>query len=382
MTPSHVLIGVVYNRNGIATWCVEAARAILLLGRQVTLVTFRLDLLPEDLHHVAMVTEPPKSRSLIKKVADRLDWWKQLIFSPSFNPVHLQNAYRQLQNAGNAPDLILVAQTDFLWPAAPVPQWVVARSWPVSLGGYLAKMKELKSQPWLPRLHDLVFWHKMDHKAYRNATGVLAITQRLATALRQKGYRVHTLYPCVAVAGQLQGISRAVPRIITAALNLADKRKNIALMMEVLGGLHVNQKPFELTLVGLVDAEIERNYRALVPHTRFTGRLTRGELLSEMADHDIFLFASLQENWGYVLTEAMAMGLAVITPDLYPFEEINPNPQLRFKQYDRNDLKEKIGRVIGNPNLLNDAKGKAFEKYKASFSPVEFCNKLFEAVQP
>jgi glycosyltransferase involved in cell wall biosynthesis len=380
MPSLHILIGVVYNRNGIATWCVEAARALLQYGYRVSILTTSMDWLPEDLHAVAMVAQPPAPRNLVKKVSDKLKWWGQFFVNSSFNHIPIKSAYRQLQQQGNAPGLILVAQTDFLWPEAPVPQWVVARAWPVTLKGYLDKMNELKSQPWLSRLHDLVFWYKMDHKAYRNATGVLAITQRLANTLRQKGYRAQKLYPCVAVAGQSKGISRAVPRIITAALNLGDKRKNITLMMEVLGGLHRDQKPFDLTLVGLVDAETENDYRYLVPHARFTGRLSRGELLSEMADHDIFLFASIQENWGYVLTEAMAMGLVVITPDIYPFDEINPNPQLRFKQHHRDDLKEKISKVISNPSLLNDVKRKASEKYRASFSPAEFCKELFEAV--
>lgn len=355
MLKDHILIGVVYNRNGIATWCIEAAKALLQAGKRVTIVTTRLDWLPEDLHAVAILAAPEKARNTWQKISGRLNWWLQFFISPSFNRAPLQTVFQQLESNGNQPDLLLVAQSDFLWPDAPVPQWVVARSWPVTLKGYLAKMKELKSQAWLPRLHDLLFWYKMDNKAYRQATGVLAITRRLGNELLQMGIRAKAVYPCIGMHSN--GVEKrpgTVPRLLTAALHLGDKRKNIGWMVSALGNLKRNGISFELTLVGDYDDETQKSLEKELPGVRLTGRLNRQYLLDEMAGHDIFLFASLQENWGYVLVEAMAQGMVVFTPDVYPFDEMNSTRAARFEVDNAESFQQGLLRLLTEKGLQDE----------------------------
>jgi hypothetical protein len=274
--------------------------------------------------------------------------------SPTFNHHPIETAFEQLRQTGNTPGLILVAQTDFLWPHAPVPQWVVGRSWPVSLKGYLGKMNELKSQPWLPRLHDLLFWYKMDHKAYKMATGVLAITNKLSNDLKQLGYNSQRLYPCVDIpSANMHKPKENKLRLLTAALHLGDKRKHIGWMMQALKPLNRQGISFEITLVGEFDTQIEQAFRMDFPQVKLTGRITRQALLGEMANHDIFLFTSLQENWGYVLIEAIAQGMVVFTPDRYPFSEINNCKMARFEMGNTTSFQRELFKILKEPDLLS-----------------------------
>ena len=383
MPQEHVLMGVVYNRNGIATWSIEAARALLGSGAKVTLVTTSLEWLPNDLHPYSFCIGVSSNRNVWQKIRGRLHWWMQFFIASPFNQKPFRQAYEQLEKDKCKPTLILVAQTDFLWPGSPVPQWVVARSWPISLTGYLGKMKLLKSQPWLPRLHDLVFWYRMDHKAYAAATGVLTLTRRLAEDLAAQGYTAKKLFPCMGLPPKNGWVNRPViPRLLSAAHDLGDKLKNMEWLMDCMGQLYTGGTPFELTLVGKLDGRLEKQFRAMVPHVRFTGPLSRQALLQEMAVQDIFLFASLKENWGYVISEAMAMGMAPVIPDIYPFDEIWPNPSLRFAPGDKGGLIGKIEALIGNPALLYSEKQRAFQWYQQSFSPGQFSSAFFEAVNP
>lgn len=344
----HVLIGVVYSRNGIAAWGIEAARALLQAGVEVTILVTRIEFLPADLHAIAMETGKTEKRTVFKKMAGRLHWWSQFFLAPGFNKAPLQNAWEKLEKGNSKPGLILVIQTDFVWPNAPVPQWVVARSWPVSIKGYLAKMNQLKSQPWLNRLHDLVFWYKMDHKAYKVATGVLALTNRIASDLSALGLNAHRLYPCISMLqGQKEGNRKpGPPRLLTAALHLGDKRKNIGWMIQALGELHQQGIDFELTLVGGYDRDLESEFLQLVPQSNFTGSLPRADLFYQMQQHDVFVFASLQENWGYVLIEAISQGMCLFTPNIYPFDEINPSDERRFAINDPEDFRQKITKMF------------------------------------
>ena len=68
---------------------------------------------------------------------------------------------------------------------------------------------------------------------------------------------------------------------------------------------------FGLALDGPARAELQRR----LPHAVFTGALTGEPLAAAYASADIFVFPSLTETFGNVVTEAMASGLAVCAFD-------------------------------------------------------------------
>jgi glycosyltransferase involved in cell wall biosynthesis len=294
-------------------------------------VTTRPDAVPNDLKGFLYHFAHESKRTTAIKIWDRLRWFQGFIRAGNFNVKPIEKAFKNCKEKGNAPHLILVAQTDFLWPASPVPQWVVARSWPLSLTGYFKKMNVLKSQPFFSRLHDLLFWYHMDHKAYRKATGVIAITKQLHHDLKQMGIRSVHVYPCISVPPlREKPPNQGHLRLMTAALHIGDKRKNIHWMLSALGRLNRDGHAFSLTIVGDYTTKDAKRIYEQVPHAVLTGRLSREKLLYTMKQHDVFLFASLQENWGYVLAEAIVAGLIIVTPEVYPFTEINPNNNLRY----------------------------------------------------
>lgn len=344
----HILIALVYNKNGIATWCIEATRALQIAGHQVTLLTRSISMVPYDVQPCAIETESIATRrSFFDKVGQRLRQWYSvwLFVLPTSAP--LKTAYEELSLAGQAPQLVLVAQADFVWPNCPVPQWVVGRSWPISLGGYLGKMQEWKNLGWLNRLSTLWFWYRMDHKAYRYSTGVLAITKRLAADLHQNGYRTMQLYPCIA-SPQKHPSRTSGPSIslFSAALSLDDPRKHIMWMVEQLAALRAAGLSFTCTLAGHYTQVLDGRLRSLLPDIRLTGYLSREQVSAHMQAADIFLFSSLQENWGYVLVEAIAAGMVLFTPDTYPFDEINPLSALRYKVSNGRDFQEKCSQLL------------------------------------
>lgn len=90
------------------------------------------------------------------------------------------------------------------------------------------------------------------------------------------------------------------------------QRKGIASLIEAVEALS-NQ--FELTIVGhkMADDCVPLN-EALKKH-RWIPALAHAEVLNLMQQHDIFVFPSLFEGFGLVITEAMSQGTPVITTE-------------------------------------------------------------------
>jgi len=94
-----------------------------------------------------------------------------------------------------------------------------------------------------------------------------------------------------------------------------ERRKGIVLIREVADILQQAKMNFNLNLVGNwgeIDLEVKE---ALLnnPHVSIQSWMPESELAAEMANADIFLFPSYAEGGARVVTEAMALGKAVIT---------------------------------------------------------------------
>ena len=90
------------------------------------------------------------------------------------------------------------------------------------------------------------------------------------------------------------------------------QRKGISYLFEAVEGM---QSEVELTVVGhKAVAHCNALNKALEKHN-WIPSLPHDQILACMSDHDVFVFPSLFEGFGLVITEAMSQGVPVITTD-------------------------------------------------------------------
>jgi glycosyltransferase involved in cell wall biosynthesis len=90
------------------------------------------------------------------------------------------------------------------------------------------------------------------------------------------------------------------------------QRKGLSYLFEAVEGM---QNELELTIVGhKAVANCDVLNRALEKH-KWIPSLSHDQVLACMREHDVFVFPSLFEGFGLVITEAMSQGVPVITTD-------------------------------------------------------------------
>ena len=377
--PSTVLIALAYNDNGMATWVYEATRAMRNEGFQVWLAYRHPAVVPADLVSISIEYKTKKRhRNFLQKLAGVIKRNVQL-FLPVYSSEEILTGCLEILNKKNIiPDIIILNQTSFVSSKTHILQWVVAWSWPVSFSGYLSKMKLPSSHSWFNRLRDYLYWYKMDHKGYRMANGVIAITNHLAADLKKLRLNAHCVYPGTNALDTIpQGKKGSKVRLITVALGLEDKRKNIQWLVEGLMRLPLYHRDyFEWILVGAYSEAFFDEVTKKIPEAKFTGKLMRSQLLEELWNADVFLFASVQDDWGYVLIEAMAQGLAVMAPDQYPFIEIIEREDYLFDLNNPETFTNKLDKILCEPNLLEEDKAWFFQRFQTLFSGKAFGRNL------
>ncbi|MBG9377068.1 glycosyltransferase family 4 protein [Panacibacter sp. DH6] len=157
------------------------------------------------------------------------------------------------------------------------------------------------------------------------------------------------------------------------------QRKGIAYLFEAVEKFGTK---VQLTVVGrkkdVPCAILDKN---LSRHTWFES-LSNNEILQLMREHDVFVFPSLFEGFGLVITEAMSQGTPVITTE----NTIGPD----FITHDENGwlidagsaqaLEAVLDKIISNPSVIEKA-GKAAMKTAAERPWQVYSNELARAVQ-
>jgi len=183
--PSPLVVAYLYNTNGMASWCWEAAHALAEAGREVVLVHSSTVTLPPAAPGVRLICFDwrPPARTILQKIALLLD--ENVGHVLTTTPPFLPRLHQFLTTQGiTNPTAYLLNQTDLHHASVPVPQYVTAWAYPTTLRGYVEKTgkytggKLLTPSAWNAFCFSLGWWRR-DWQAYRNATGILSVSDRI-----------------------------------------------------------------------------------------------------------------------------------------------------------------------------------------------------------
>lgn len=139
-----------------------------------------------------------------------------------------------------------------------------------------------------------------------------------------------------------------------------DGRKNVTLLVEAFKILAAKRQDVELH-VGGWGVELER-FRAMgIPRTHFHGFVPEERKVDFYNSLDVFVFPSLREGFGMMLTEAMSCGLPVIGLDQSSTPEILGDAGLLVKN-DVNELAAAIEKLVDNKKMRETLAKKARER--------------------
>ena len=338
-----IIVAYLYNTNGMASWCWEAAHALAEAGQAVTLVCAPGLDLPETSQVNVLRFAPPQSALSGSKIARELN---RVSSKSSEFVFHL---HTHLEQVGIVPTVYLLNQSDLLDVRVNVPQHVVAWAYPTSLAGYVLKVNKIAGRkPSLNTIRvllDAVGWWRKDWQSYRTATSVLAVTERLRVDISKAGVPVYTVHPGTAVRSVNSCPDSQTPcRIVICAQDLEDSRKRILFLLKSLENIPPDK--YRLTLVGQAGDRFKETVRQKSLSLTFTGPQRRDDVQRILAESDIFLFGSCLDDWGYVLVEAMGQGLCVVAPNIPPFDEIVGDCGVLYSAFSTDDLHTKISSLL------------------------------------
>lgn len=129
--------------------------------------------------------------------------------------------------------------------------------------------------------------------------------------------------------------------------------KNIPLLIESLEALH-QENPQQIAIV-VGDGPMRREVEKQLPWVRCIGFQQGTELARCYASADVFVFPSLSETFGNVVTEAMASGLAVVAFDYAAAGELIRNEEdgIVVSCKDRPAFVQAVLRLQRDPALIN-----------------------------
>lgn len=162
------------------------------------------------------------------------------------------------------------------------------------------------------------------------------------------------------------------------------EEKGIDVLLEAIGGM---RHPARLVLVGSGPEE-ERLRRMAAPlrdRVRFAGPLSAEEVARTYADLDVLVLPSRtrphwKEQFGRVLVEAMAAGVAVIASDSGAIPWVIGDAGLLFREGDPPELAAALDRLAGSSQLREDLVRKGRERAAREFSARVVADRLYEVL--
>tara|TARA_R110000822_G_scaffold185500_3_gene324646 strand:- start:136 stop:1248 length:1113 start_codon:yes stop_codon:yes gene_type:complete len=197
------------------------------------------------------------------------------------------------------------------------------------------------------------------------ADALLAPTQHVANSFRQSGFTkpIHIL-PYAANVERFEPLEGPEKRLRHGPLRIISVgqiglRKGQLHLLEVVSRLNFD---IEITLVGDIDPEVIELLARHYQRFKHVARVAPPEMPKLLANHDIFVSASLEEGLAVSVCEAMAMGLAVIATRESGASEVMDDGVhgLLFDATDQEALAEKIACLNDDRDMLSQISAAAF----------------------
>lgn len=306
------LVGHITAPNGMATWCWEAAHGLAAVGAEAVLVADEHATLPGTPAVEIIRTPSPKPTGR---------WQTELARLRGPRDSAMLHAVDTVRGRGQTVDALLLNASSLVLPDCAIPQCVVAWAYPPTLRGYLRKVPlqaPLKSLAGVRTTLEAVGWFRRDHAGFPEADVVMAVTPELAVALRRRLPEVIVVRPGTHV------VEEEVPQtarrgFLVVAADLQEPRKGVRWMLDALARTAHNEA---ITLVGRGEDAWQEETVRHYPSVSILPPCNRDELRVLMHRHATLLFGSRFDDWGYVVTEAMGAGMAVVAPRQPPFTSI------------------------------------------------------------
>ncbi len=377
-----LVVALLYNQNGMASWCWEAAHALHELGRNVLLIA-ALDVGLPGTPEVEVVRIDIAGRFAQRRIGIGKAFSAAASLLGAGPDGLLQRIHADLTARGVRPSGYIVNQSTLVDRSVACPQLVAAWAYPVELFAYLRKIPlmvpdgSLKS--FVRTALSSTGWWRKDWRAYRSADRTLPVTGALLKSLRRRSVSCDLVYPGTCM-GPVSDRAGDGTKLLMAAASLGDSRKRIVWMLEAMKEM-CPPSGVVLQLAGESDDTVRRAAAAISFQVEFLGHLKRQELQLVMQKADIFCFGSVLDDWGYVLVEAMANGLVPVAPAISPFDEILDGVGCCYSQHSPDNFVRVLSSVISSD--LFHGRRQARDRAQALFSRLAFGRSIlasFESV--
>jgi len=368
----------------MATWCIEAATCLQAAGHNVTLaIAPGLESqVPAGINYFKVEAFRQPQAHLVKRLSNRIVHLLRFLWPSTRDSFAGKMIVHQALKLKDHFDHVLWNQTNLFAPGCTIPQWVVGWAYPITLNGYLKKLNTTYTTPFLSRVHNLLYWYRMDNRGYRKATGVLAVSSQLTHQLQSAGIRVAHCPPGIgSLCMQPSFSEEATISMLICATWLDDPRKQVIWLANALSSVETISEN-AVHFIGDASPAFIQQIQALLPHAQFHGLMTRDELMQQMQFADMLLFGSSLDDWGYVQIEAMAMGLTVFAPRQLPSIEIVPDAAYLYEPGNTQDFVERLKILLNSPQKIRQSRRDFFEIYCKRYNSHAFAENLLAAMLP
>lgn len=222
--------------------------------------------------------------------------------------------------------------------------------------------------------------------ALSHCDGAIAGSQEAAAILRRKGYQ-GPLFEIPQFGVDLESVQPKMPgpTFRIGYVGRLVKEKGILILLKAVAGLEGNWE-FHLLGDGRLRQQIVETARlaSLSDRVRLVGGVPSAEVPSFLRQLDVLVLPSLstfrwKEQFGRVLTEAMACGLPVVGSDSGEIPHVIGEAGLLFHEGDVEGLRSQLRRLMGDPGLRVRLGKLGRERVEAHYTHRRIAEKTLEA---